>query len=377
MMAAHGTGGARWLPRRTLRTHLTLLYAVPFFISGTVLLAIPLAGSVQSAPVNSSVPGGTGPHHALDSRHYVLVASGIGLAVMAVVSLAVGWLIAGRFLRPLRTITATARDISATNLHRRLGPTGHDDEFAELATTLDDLFARLEASFESQRHFVANASHELRTPLTAERALLQVALADREATTETLRSTCRDLLALGQTQERLIDGLLTLATSERGIERREPVDLTGIAEKVTAERDSEASRRQIHVERSFAPAMAVGDPSLVESMVVNLVDNALRHNVADGQVWVTTGEPDGRARITVTNTGADIPPAQVDRLFAPFQQLGEARVRHAEGHGLGLAIVAAIARAHDATLAVRPRGAGGLHVDVEFPGGRSGSEPAI
>ena len=154
------------------------------------------------------------------------------LAVLVVSSLAVGWLIAGRLLRPLRTITATARDISASNLNRRLSLDGPDDEFTELGETLDGLFGRLEASFESQRHFVANASHELRTPLTAERTLLQVALADPEASAETLRSTCEQLLALGDQQERLIDALLTLASSERGIDRWDPFDLADVARKV-------------------------------------------------------------------------------------------------------------------------------------------------
>ena len=140
-----------------------------------------------------------------------------------------GWLIAGRLLRPLRTITATARDISASNLNRRLSLDGRDDEFAELGETLDDLFGRLEASFESQRHFVANASHELRTPLTAERTLLQVALADPDATAPTLRAACEQVLALGDQQERLIEALLTLATSEGGIEQWEPFDLAAVA----------------------------------------------------------------------------------------------------------------------------------------------------
>jgi CheY-like chemotaxis protein len=176
----------------------------------------------------------------------------------------------------LRTITATARDISASNLHRRLGLSGRDDEFKELAETLDDLFERLQTSFESQRHFVANASHELRTPLTAERTLLQVALADPDATAETLRSTCRDVLALGEQQERLIEALLTLASGEQGIEQREPFDLAEIAGNVVLARHQEARRRDIRVDTALATAPAAGDPNLVESLVANLVDNALR-----------------------------------------------------------------------------------------------------
>jgi signal transduction histidine kinase len=340
--------------RLSLRAQLTLLYAGPFFITGAVLLAVPLVGARVSAPAGSEAPPEV-------TVHQPLVGSGISLAVVAVVSLVLGWLIAGRFLRPLRTITATARDISAGNLNRRLGLRGRD-EFTDLADTLDDLFARLEASFESQRHFVVNASHELRTPLTAERALLQVALADPEATAETLRSTCRDVLALGEAQERLIEALLTLATSERGIARREPFDLADIAGNVVQDRRQEA----IRVDVMLAPAPVTGDPNLVESMVTNLVDNALRHNVAGGRIEIATGTAEGRAAISVRNTGPVVPPDQIDRLFQPFQQLGAQRL--GGGHGLGLAIVRAIARAHGATVVPRARPDGGLDIEVSFAG---------
>jgi signal transduction histidine kinase len=345
---------------------LTLLYAGPFLVSGTALLSIPLLGVKNTVHVDStgavspSVPQDTNPHQ-------VLTASAVGLAVMVVISFVLGWLIAGRFLRPLRTITATARDISASNLHRRLSLNGRTDEFKDLAETLDDLFERLEASFESQRHFVANASHELRTPLTAERTLLQVALADPEATTETLRSTCQDVLALGEQQERLIEALLTLATSERGIEQREPFDLAEIAGQVLLSRKREAQRRGIRVDATLAAAPAAGDPNLVESLVANLVDNALRHNTAGGRIDIATTMAEGRARVTVTNTGPVIPPDEVERLFQPFQQLGRQRIRHTGGLGLGLAIVRAIASAHGATLMSQARPEGGLDIEVTFP----------
>jgi signal transduction histidine kinase len=277
-----------------------------------------------------------------------------------VVSVFVGWVVSGRFLRPLRTMTATARDISASNLHRRLGPTGRNDELTVLAATLDDLFTRLEAAFEAQRRFVANASHELRTPLTAERTLLQVALADPDD--EALRAACRDVLALGRDQERLIDALLTLASSEQGIERREPFDLAAVASGVLRTRSS----RDPRVVAALSAAPATGDPRLVESLVANLVDNALRHNVPGGTVEVATAAFDGRARIAVRNTGPVVPPDQVDRLFEPFQRLGGQRLRHTDGHGLGLAIVRAIATAHGASLTARARPAGGLEVEVIF-----------
>jgi signal transduction histidine kinase len=286
---------------------------------------------------------------------------------MVVISFVLGWLIAGRFLRPLRTITATARDISASNLNRRLSLNGRTDEFKDLAETLDDLFERLESSFESQRRFVANASHELRTPLTAERTLLQVALADPDATAETLRSICHDVLALGEQQERLIEALLTLASSERGIEQREPFDLAEIARQVLLSRHQEAQRLGIQVYTTLATAQATGDPSLVESLVANLVDNALRHNVAGGRIAIATTTTAGHASITVRNTGTVIPPTEVERLFQPFQQLGGERIRHTGGLGLGLAIVRAIASAHGATLIPHAHPEGGLDIEVTFP----------
>jgi signal transduction histidine kinase len=350
------------MPRRRLRTQLTLLYAGPFLLSGAALLTIPILGTSQTQPVTPGLNPGPGlpPHAQLDR---VLAASAIGLAVMVGVAIVLGWLIAGRFLRPLRTITATARDISASNLHRRLGRTGRRDEFTELAGTLDDLFERLEAAFEAQRHFVANASHELRTPLTAERTLLQVALADPDATPETLRAACRDVLALGAAQERLIDALLTLAGGEQGVEEHEPVDLAELAGRVVAAR----GETEIKIDTSLAAAPTTGDPRLLESLVANLVDNGLRHNTPGGRVEIATSTDLGRARLTVGNTGPVIPPDEVERLFQPFQRLGGQRVRHDGGHGLGLAIVRAIAGAHGATLDARPRAGGGLEIDVHMP----------
>ena len=213
---------------RTLRLQLALLYAGTFVALGAALLAV--SGLlVRSGSV--SVTGSSSSQSAFTGRQFN-VGPALVFAGTVLVALALGWLIAGRFMRPLRTITATARDISASNLNRRLALSGRNDEFAELGETLDGLFGRLEASFQAQRHFVANASHELRTPLAAERTLLQVALADPDATAQTLRETCEELLALGDQQERLIEALLTLACSERGVERWEPFDLAEIAGKV-------------------------------------------------------------------------------------------------------------------------------------------------
>jgi signal transduction histidine kinase len=263
-------------------------------------------------------------------------------------------------------MTNAAQEISATNLGRRLSLDGPDDELTELGRTLDDLFARLQASFESQRQFVANASHELRTPLAGQRTLLQVALADPNADAQALRSTCEETLQLSGQQERLIDALLTLASSERGVEAWEPFDLAQLTKDVVHSRQQEAERRGVQVNGMFGEVQAIGEAHLVESLVANLLDNAIRHNVADGAVEVSTGAAPGGARLSVSNTGAVIPAGDVERLFQPFQRLGAQRVGPADGHGLGLAIVEAIATAHGATLVARPGPRGGLDVEVTF-----------
>jgi signal transduction histidine kinase len=289
----------------------------------------------------------------------------LALAAIAVAMLAAWWL-AGRFLRPLRAMTTAAQEISATNLGRRLSLDGPDDELTELGRTLDDLFGRLQASFESQRQFVASASHELRTPLAGQRTLLQVALADPDADAPALRSTCEEALQLSGQQERLIDALLTLATSERGVESWEPFDLAELTEDVAQSRQHDAERHGVQIGATFHSAIATGDPGLIASLVANLLDNAIRHNVADGTVEISTSATADGARLTVTNTGAVVPSVDVERLFQPFQRLGGQRVGPADGHGLGLTIVKAIATAHGANLTARPGPQGGLDIQVTF-----------
>jgi signal transduction histidine kinase len=360
---------------RTLRLQLALLYAGAFVALGAALLGVSgllvrtgsaSANASANASASGSGSGGGGVQDAFNGRQFD---AGPALVLLATVliALALGWLIAGRFLRPLRTITATARDISASNLNRRLALSGRNDEFAELGETLDGLFGRLEASFQAQRHFVANASHELRTPLAAERTLLQVTLADPHASAQTLRTTCHELLALGDQQERLIDALLTLASSERGIDRWETFDLADIAGKAILDRHHEAERRAIRIDGDLSAAPATGDPSLAGSLVANLLDNAIRHNRDGGWAEISTRITGGLATVSVSNTGPMIPPGEVDRLFQPFQRLGSQRIRHPSGHGLGLAIVRAIAGVHNATLTANARPDGGLHIEVSFP----------
>jgi signal transduction histidine kinase len=299
--------------------------------------------------------------------HQLLVNSGIALAIVAVLALLAGWLVAGRMLRPIRTITRTARRISSTSLHERLALDGPQDELKELGDTLDDLFARLEAAFEAQRHFVANASHELRTPLTAERTILQVALDDPDTTTTAWRCTAEEVLASSDEQARLIEAMLTLASSESGLTDHQPIDLATVVTATLADLEPETGRLGIHIGRVTEPAPLDGDPLLVERLAANLVTNAVRHNIPGGRVEVRTGVEDGEAVLSVTNTGPAIPPTEVDRIFQPFQRLDRRRANYKDGHGLGLSIVRAIATAHHAAITARPIPDGGLFVSVIFP----------
>jgi len=361
--------------KRRLRARLAVLYACLLLGSGLVLLVIadlPLTtfGRVQQ----DTSRGGTGPVRSFTNLPEVLQYSGIALAVLAAASVALGWLVADRALRPLRVITSAARAVSARSLDERLSVAGAYEEFQELGETLNGLFARLAAAFDSQRRFVAHASHELRTPLAAERTVLQVALADPAASAQSLRAACQQVLQLGEQQERLVDALLTLAAGQSGLRHREPFDLAEVTSRVVAGRQPDADRRGVRVAASLGPAVAAGDPALAMSLVANLVDNAVRHNVPDGHVQVTTGTNGGRPWLSVSNSGPVIPPGEVGRLLEPFQQLDGGRTRHDGGHGLGMAIVAAVASAHAAGLDVRARPEGGLDVTVTFPSPARGQD---
>ncbi|GAB3841252.1 sensor histidine kinase [Dactylosporangium cerinum] len=360
------------MTRPRLRTRLALLHAALVFACGVVLLAmvgLPLLDTGHTTAVGDA-GGGDGAGGNLGE---VLRYCAVALVLLAPVSAALGWLIAGRALRPLHLLTRSARGLSADDLGRRLRVPAAYQEFTELADTLDGLLRRLHESFTAQRQFVANASHELRTPLTVQRTLLELTLTDPDATADTLRSTCQELLVLGRQQEHLIGALLALAGGYQGVEHTERVDLADLTRRIVLDHGPSAGRRGVHVRTALAPAVVAGDPRLAASLVTNLVDNALRHNVPGGTVEVSTTAP---GRLTVSNTGAPVPPAEVARLFQPFQRLGTDRTDHTDGHGLGLAIVAAIAHAHRAPLTAHPRPDGGLHITVDFPaapGHRSGS----
>jgi signal transduction histidine kinase len=379
------------LPPQTLRLRLSVLYGSLFLVSGAGLLAITYAlvwprPTVQLTSLLTSqqivrsklaiqrIVGGRQAAEALrslvaaqraDTLHQLLLASGIALAVMTLVSAWVGWLMAGRALRPLQVMAAKARQISERNLHERLALPGPADELKELGDTFDGLLTRLEAAFRAQRQFVANASHELRTPLTLERAMVEVALADPDAPAQTLRATCQRVLVAGAQQERIIDALLTLARGQRGLDRREPFNLDEVAAGVLAERGPGAEGLELRIEATLGPAPTSGDPRLAERLIANLVENAVVHNSRGGWLTVHTAIRGGQAVLLVANSGPAIDPGEVDRLLRPFERLRTDRT--GQRAGLGLAIVQAIADAHGATLAIRPPRGGGLEVEVGFP----------
>jgi signal transduction histidine kinase len=360
---------ARNFTRPSLRVQLTLLYSgLLLAVLAAALLATNLIYGHTAAVSRGGRPAAPGPATGpvAGSSHFDIGPALIGLAAAAI-ALAGAWWLAGRFLRPLKEMTTTAQEISATDLDRRLDLRGPNDELTALGHTLDDLFGRLGTSFESQRHFVANASHELLTPLAGLQTLLEVAVADPEADADALRAACQKALSLGQHQERLVTALLALATSERGVETWGQLDLAQITETVVTGRTHDADTQDIDLKTNIAAAPATGDPQLVELLVTNLIENAIRHNHPGGQVEISVSTTDARAILSVSNTGPTIPSDQVARLLQPFQRLGKERIGINDGHGLGLAIVSAIAAAHAARLSVRPGSDGGLNIEVSFP----------
>ena len=304
--------------------------------------------------------------------------SALVLAPLAVLAVTSGWLVARRMLGPVRRLTTAARQLSAANLHQRLHLTGPRDELKELSDTFDQMLARLEAAFQSQRHFIANASHELRTPLAIMRTELDVTLDKEQASPGQLRDMGEVIRAAVTRSERLVDGLLALAESERGIEHAEPVDLADLAMPALGLVAGDARAAGIRLTTNLAPAPVTGTRILLERLVENLADNAVRHNKPGGSLTITTARPGGIAELTVENSGPDITPDEATTLFEPFRRLRPDRVGSARGSGLGLSIVRAVARAHGGEATAAPLAGGGLRVTVTFPGAapskRSGNQ---
>jgi signal transduction histidine kinase len=388
----------------TIRVRLTVLYGGMFLLAGMVLLGVTyllMKQSLDSQHATSGVAlrlptgatgGGAaaplveladGPPVSLDEAaniinqrqvefqnetlNSLLTQGGIALLAVGLVALAFGWLMAERALRPVHEITATARRVAAAaSAHRGLGErialAGPHDEIKELADTFDDMLERLNRSFDGQRRFVANASHELRTPLAINRALIDVAVTRPDASPD-LQRLGEALVAVNSRHERLMDGLLTLAESENDVTDATPVDLRDVAVHVLDQTPSNGAS----VRRELAPTPTAGDPILLERLVQNLVDNAVRHNQPDGWFEVCTGVRDQQATVTVTNTGPVVAPYDVEAIFEPFRRLGGDRVRSERGFGLGLSIVRAVARAHGGEVRADPRPGGGLVVTARLP----------
>ncbi|NUQ90497.1 MAG: HAMP domain-containing histidine kinase [Glycomyces artemisiae] len=378
-----------------LRTRLTLWYGGAFFAAGAVLVAVvylivrdrvtanmPVSGDSVESLVQARAQLGMTDEQltalidtviqrqqaANDATlQAVLFGSIVALVVVGLLAVVFGSLMAGRVLRPIDAITATARRVADRSLHERIDLDGPNDELKRLADTFDGMLARLDRAFEGQRRFVANASHELKTPLAINRTLLEVAAAEPDAG-HRVRDLAANLLAVNERHERLIDGLLTLAGSEQAPVDPVRVDLADIAAHVAAQFADEASEAEVAVEVANAPGVVVGDAALLERLVANLVANGIRHNHPGGTLAITTGTVERRGRIAVSNTGPVVAAYEVDALFQPFRRgEGRDRVESVRGIGLGLSIVDSIARVHHGALTAVPNRGGGLTVTVEFP----------
>jgi signal transduction histidine kinase len=389
----------------TIRARLTLLYAGAFFLAGAVLVGLmyfslgqaldrQLANRVVFTDEHlrgqlSAEPGS--PRVALrvqedlqaqfrqdrdNTLNTMLIASLVSLAVVGITAAGFGWLLAGQVLHPLQQITETARRVADRSLHERIALAGPNDEIKDLADTFDAMLERLDRSFNSQQRFVANASHELRTPLTINRTLIEVAL-DNPQANESLRQLGATLLAVNHRHERLIDGLLTLASSEQRVMSPTPVDLADIARHITTESQGAATHADVDIRIHLQPAPVAGDPILLERLTQNLVDNAIRYNLREhGWIKVTTGVVDDNVHLIVENTGPPVPPYEVPSLFEPFRRLptterlvDSANAASNRGAGLGLSIVRSAAQAHGGDVHASPRADGGLIVRVRLPVG--------
>jgi signal transduction histidine kinase len=395
----------RW-PAPTIRLRLTVLYGVVFLITGAVLLTrgylivrhnvdvganfhhvrqqlqklgvlpatgAPPFGSFRFAPGSpeASVAEAVRAQLRSDALHRLLVEYLLALGVMTLVSVVAGWLLAGRALRPLRRITGTARRVSGENLGERIGLRGPSDELKELADTFDRMLERLDHAFESQRHFVANASHELRTPLAIMRTEIDVALADPHASRGELREMGEAVRDAIDRCERLIESLLVLARSEAAAGKEEEVDLAPLAADCITDLHARSEELAVDVTADLEPAWTGGERQLLERMIANLLDNAIRYNERGGHVAARTWQQGGSVKLTVANGGPRIGAGDARQLMEPFKRLD----RGAGGLGLGLSIVHSVVRAHGGAIELLTPEAGGLLVTVTLPALASPAHP--
>ncbi len=361
------------VPRRTVRMRLTFIYWGLFVVSGAALLAITIAlFQGRGATVHAPHPGTFPPTLAEQPRsalRELLIVSGIALAITAGPAAALGWLVAGRMLRPLRTITTATRRISATNLHERLNLAGPDDELKELGDTFDDLLARLERSFQFERRFVANASHELRTPLATMRASLDVAMAKPGPVPPQIFALAERLRRELDQADRLLESFLALAHAQHGpVADESTFSLADIASAAIERRAGAISRIDLTVDRELSSNARVrGSETLLSRMAENVIDNAIKHNEPGGWIRVKTAVEGPLARLVVENGGPVLAQDDVDELAQPFRRLGADRTDSDKGSGLGLSIVASIAEVHGGTLDLRALSDGGLQVVIALP----------
>jgi signal transduction histidine kinase len=387
----------RLWPQR-LRTRLALFYSALFFAAGLGLLAlaytlatkflVPTAGPrlTRLTPSQQDVlrlckPPPSSSSLIAECQHLislvgttqngdvlaaVKIAAAAGVVLVAVGAIALGRLAAQRALRPVRSITEAAWRASELRLGQRLSLSGPEDELKQLGDTFDLMLEKLDSAFTSQKRFVANAAHELRTPLTAMRTAIEVTLSKPERTSEQVEEMAERVKRSLERAEATIEALLTLASSEMGATTSEPLDLATAAEDALDTARPQIDQRNITIEAELEPAQTWGDRVLLERMVANLVENAVRHNHSDGWVMVRTRTQNGSSVFEIVNTGPAVTPDQLPRLFEPFARARE-RVDLQDGAGLGLSIAEAIARAHDTTISASPRPEGGLQVSVTLP----------
>ncbi|HEY7620462.1 MAG TPA: HAMP domain-containing sensor histidine kinase [Solirubrobacteraceae bacterium] len=361
------------MPRPTIRLRLTLLYAGVFLLAGAALLTVSyilVRNNLTAANVAIGGPGDEvrrAVQHEVagDALHRLRVQYALALAAMTALSVLLGWVVAGRALRGLQQITATARRVSQDTLDERIALEGPRDELKELADTFDEMLERLSGAFASQRRFVANASHELRTPLTVMRTELEVTLADPDATNAELREMAEAVHEAMDRTERLVQALLTLARSEGAVARRDPMDLAAAAQMALEHtaRDAQAAGLSVTADLHAAPVR--GDRRLLERLVANLVENAVGHNRPGGRVSVTTSTSNGHSIVDVVNDGDALDPATLPRLLEPFQRAD--RGARGDGAGLGLSIVRSVAQAHGGAVSLAACPDGGLRATVTLP----------
>ncbi|HEY0639877.1 MAG TPA: HAMP domain-containing sensor histidine kinase [Pseudonocardiaceae bacterium] len=345
-----------------------LLLWLGWVLAGAVVSAVPRlpAGTtvrVRGVDVDAAQLGGVLRDAA---RADVLRSGSIAFLLVLVATAAVAWVVTGQVLRPLHDVTATARRLSAESLGERIRLSGPRDEVAELADTFDAMLARLQAAFESQRRFVANASHELRTPLTVMRTEVDVTLADPDADVAELRRMGEVVRHATERADRLVEGLLTLAhTESAGVAVRQPADLATAASVAVSIVGREAADRAVRISVEGGPAPVLGDPALLDRVAGNLLENAVRHNVDGGWVTVCTEGGPGGSTLRVSGSGAVVPPERVAELFEPFRR--GVPDRTGGGTGLGLSIVRAVVQAHGGTVRATPVDGGGLTVTVTLP----------